>query len=445
MAAERATYLITYTTHYRGGSDKFQRAAVTLAEELRAKHPGHPVLVRPVQRKQDFVQLFRNAEASKQEIEELHFIGHSGMYGIMFGSTRWPEQLSPHEWRNLVIPFTRTARAYFHACRTARWFAPFFARTFGVTTYGHFLYTTVSTKPDRFAWEPLRSLSRRGDTFPVYIIACAGRKSHGLAGSARKYLLGTAAEPMLECRPKAADGDASYDTVAELYDHAFEDIRVRREEWRWLSDRMPAQKDVRVLDIGCGNGALLRALSPRIGASVGVDASAKMVVRAEQASSSYPQLQFKHITGPTLPFPDASFDVVTSFLSFRYLDWDPILAEIHRVLAPGGKLLIVDMVAKPLSVRDGRAVLRSAWIHGTRPLLEPKFQKALKTLTAHPAWKTMVAHNPIRAEHEYRWFLESRFPGRRLNTLTVGRTQRLVAFDSGPKDGSWLLTPMSFP
>lgn len=445
MNASTRILLISYTTHYRGGSDKFQRAAVTLAEELRRKHPGLDVQVRPVERKHDFVALFDSAARANTAIEELHFIGHSGMYGIMFGSTRWPEQLSPHEWKNLVIPFAPGARAYFHACRTARWFAPFFARTFGVVTYGHFLYTTVSSRPDRFEWEPARRLRRERDSFPVYVIACPGRKSHGLTGSARKYLLGAKADPMTECRPTPAAGDASYDTVADLYDRAFADIRVRREEWKWLTHHMPKSPSTRVLDIGCGNGALLRALAPSVGQSVGIDASRKMIERAREASRDTQQLSFRTVDGPELPFDDASFDVVTSFLSFRYLDWDPILREIHRVLAPGGKFLVVDMVAKPLTLGDGAALLRSAWIHSTRPVLEPEFQKNLQALTAHPAWKTMVSHNPIRAEHEYRWFLESRFPGPRLETLTVGRTQRLVAFDSGPKSRSWRLTPMSFP
>ncbi len=43
----------------------------------------------------------------------------------------------------------------------------------------------------------------------------------------------------------------------------------------------------------------------------------------------------------------------------------------------------------------------------------------------------MLKYNPIRAQHEYQWYLESRFPGRKLEILNVGRRQRLVAFDTG--------------
>ncbi|MBK8169538.1 MAG: class I SAM-dependent methyltransferase [Sandaracinaceae bacterium] len=416
---------------------------MTLAEELRALDPTRRVLVKPLRQKHEFVSEMRDLHREGLSIAELHFIGHSGMYGIMFGSTGWPEQFSPHEWREMLIPFAPNAVAYFHACRTARWFAPFFARTFGVTTFGHRLYTTVSTRKDRFAWEARRV--GQGDTFPLYIIACVGRKSHGLPGSLRKYLLGTPAQPMTECRPARVVGDPSYDAVASLYDKAFEDIRVRRDEWKWISAHIPTGSRPRVLDIGCGNGALLRALAERIGASVGVDASSGMIDKAVANSRSHRNLRFQTIDGPTLPFADGSFDVVTSFLSFRYLDWDPILKEIHRVLAPRGRFLVVDMVAKPLEPRDALTLVRSAWVHATRPYLDRAFDQNLRTLTSHPAWKKMLEHNPIRAEHEYRWFLESRFPGQKLETLTVGRTQRLVAFDAGPKSDSWLLAPMSFP
>jgi hypothetical protein len=56
----------------------------------------------------------------------------------------------------------------------------------------------------------------------------------------------------------------------------------------------------------------------------------------------------------------------------------------------------------------------------------------------------MVRYNPIRAEHEYRWFLESRFPGNRLEVLTVTTTQRVVAFDSGPL-AKGVHAPLSYP
>ena len=150
--------LITYTTLYRKGGDKFARAAKTLAAEKSAS--GEPVLCVAVESKADFVRALGQARAPNASgIKELHFIGHSGMYGPMFRSTSMPEQFSPHEWRTLEVPFAPGAVAYFHACRTARWFAPFFARTFGVPTFGYHWYTTVSLAKDRFVWEGPRRVT----------------------------------------------------------------------------------------------------------------------------------------------------------------------------------------------------------------------------------------------------------------------------------------------
>jgi ubiquinone/menaquinone biosynthesis C-methylase UbiE len=434
---------IGYTTHYREGSGEFARAASTLKDDLARRHGKPTTVLEPLRRKADFVASMQRIADAGKRIEELHFIGHSGMYGIMFGTRRWPEQFSPHEWRSLRIPFADGASAYFHACRSARWFAPFFARTFGVRALGHQGYTTVSTRPDRFRFEGL--LPRRGG--PLYLISVPGRKTHGLLGAVSKYTLSPRAIPMRACEPDRAS-NTGYDSVAELYDRAFADIRVRDDEWRWLCQRLDqafprAGRAPRVLDLGCGNGALLQALAGRIELGIGVDVSNAMVERARSRASGHP-LRFETISGPNLPFADQSFDVVTSFLSFRYLDWDPVLCEIRRVLSPGGRLLIVDMVEKPLAWSDTRLAVRSFVNHWRRRQRDRRFTRDLQALTTHGAWRHLLEHNPIRAEHEYRWYLESRFPGRRVETLNLSRRARLVAFDSGALEPG-APPPMSFP
>ncbi|HEX5098693.1 MAG TPA: class I SAM-dependent methyltransferase [Polyangiaceae bacterium] len=426
---------VGHTTRYRGGSEQFARAAATLKERLVRQHPGDVVVRDALASKADFRAAMDRLHRAGAALAELHFIGHSGVYGIMFGSTDWPEQLSPHEWRTLPIPFARGASAYFHACRTARWFAPFFARTFGVRTLGYQGYTSFSRDAERFVFEGYRPSSRG----PLYVVSVPGRKSHGLAASLRKYALRPRIEPMQAFEPTPAP-DGGYDDVAELYDRAFSDVRLRRAEWRWLETRFerafPRGSSLpRALDIGCGNGALLEALATRLASGVGVDVSRGMLAHASKRCARNPKLSFMAIGGPSLPFGDATFDVVTCFLSFRYLDWDPILAEIRRVLAPGGRLLIVDMVAKALSLGDAKLLLPSLARHVLGRARDRPFVRDLGALTAHPDWEKMLTQNPIRAFHEYRWYLESRFPGQRLQTLSVGRRARLVAFDSGPIAG----------
>jgi ubiquinone/menaquinone biosynthesis C-methylase UbiE len=408
---------IGYTTRYRQGSKEFAQVAATLEERLVRQHPGEVVLREALESKADFVAAMDRLVRAGVELSELHFIGHAGMYGMMFGSTDWPEQLSPYEWRTLAIPFARGASAYFHACRTARWFAPFFASTFGVRAYGYHGYTSFSRDAEWFVFAGRRKCA----TGPLHVVSVPGRKSHGLAASFRKYSLRPRVEPMAAFEPARMRGGGGYDEVAALYDRAFSDIRLRRVEWSWVETRLdrafpPGTAPPRVLDIGCGNGALLEALATRIATGVGVDVSPGMLEHAKSRAARQPNLSFTVIDGPLLPFPDATFDVVTCFLSFRYLDWDPMLTEIRRVLAPGGRLLIVDIAERPLSFRDTRLLFTSLARHLLARARDRRFVRDLALLTAHPDWEKMLVQ------------------GRRLRTLSVGRHARLVAFDSGPVD-----------
>lgn len=55
-----------------------------------------------------------------------------------------------------------------------------------------------------------------------------------------------------------------------------EDIKVRKDEWAWLNQHLPKSK-FSLLDIGSGNGSMLRELSPKLSSGIGVDLSLEMV------------------------------------------------------------------------------------------------------------------------------------------------------------------------
>lgn len=423
--AEDVVILIVYTTKYRLGGHQFPVVAETLAAEKREAGFDGDVVTRAVESKREVLQAIDEIGRDRKKIKEFAFVGHSGMYGPMFGTVAFPEQFSPYEWEQMDIPFADDASAYFYCCRSARWFAPFFARTFNVPTFGFFWYTTFSRSKEKYV--------SAGDSTGgnLYTIGCKGRKSHGYLAAAKKRLGFMPAEQMKRFEPKPPDGDTSYDHVAELYDAAFVDIRVRKDEWRWLNERLPDRK-FDMLDIGCGNGALLNALSDRLVSGNGVDESAGIIERARIKNAKIPNLKFEVIKGPVLPFADASFDIVTSLMSFRYLDWDPLLAEIKRVTRPGGKLLIIDMVTVPVATREYPRLLKDKLRTKRDQWANPAFNTALQKLVSHPDWKKMVEYNPIRSEHEMKWYLESRFPGQKLVTLNMAWNSRIVAFDSGP-------------
>ncbi|MCC8963524.1 methyltransferase domain-containing protein [Bradyrhizobium sp. Pear76] len=101
----------------------------------------------------------------------------------------------------------------------------------------------------------------------------------------------------------------------------------------------------RWLDAGCGTGTLSRLLAARGCDVTGVDASAEMiaVARGRPADSTPAErLAFRQIpTIASLPFADRSFDGVLCASVLEYVpDAPQCLAQIHRVLRPGGLLLV---------------------------------------------------------------------------------------------------------
>ena len=94
-----------------------------------------------------------------------------------------------------------------------------------------------------------------------------------------------------------------------------------------------------VLDVGCGEGQVSRlaAAVPGVGRVVGVDPTAAQlrVANARGANVAYGRA-----TASALPFPTASFDAVVACLVFEHIDdVDAAIAEVGRVLAPGGRFL----------------------------------------------------------------------------------------------------------
>ncbi|NSC25612.1 methyltransferase domain-containing protein [Streptomyces albus subsp. chlorinus] len=95
----------------------------------------------------------------------------------------------------------------------------------------------------------------------------------------------------------------------------------------------------RVLDAGCGSGPLSAALRERGAVVTGIDISAGMLALAERRLGGDADL-YQVDLRDRLPFDDGAFDVVVSSLVLHYLeDWGPTLAELRRVLRPGGRLI----------------------------------------------------------------------------------------------------------
>lgn len=99
--------------------------------------------------------------------------------------------------------------------------------------------------------------------------------------------------------------------------------------------------DDRLLDVGCATGAAVRAASSQTALAIGVDRSAAMIRQARHLAGPTRAGAFLIADAEALPFPAAAFTAVLCTSVTHYIDDpDPALAEITRVLSPGGRLVI---------------------------------------------------------------------------------------------------------
>ncbi len=144
----------------------------------------------------------------------------------------------------------------------------------------------------------------------------------------------------------------------------FTDTFLFRGQWQGLRKRTVefarVQPGQQVLDVGCGTGTLAMAAQRRVGKTgrvVGIDPVTEQIARARaKATRRHLPIDFQVGVIEHLPFPDQTFDVVFSTLMMHHLPAGlkrQGLAEIVRVLKPGGCLVIVDFTGK--AERQGRA------------------------------------------------------------------------------------------
>ena len=101
-----------------------------------------------------------------------------------------------------------------------------------------------------------------------------------------------------------------------------------------------------VLDIGSGPGLLSHAMAGAVGPEgrvCGVDLSRSMLAMAAKRCSEQPWAEFRTADAAQLPYPDESFDAAVSTQVYEYLpNIQVALTELHRVLRPGGRAVILD-------------------------------------------------------------------------------------------------------
>jgi ubiquinone/menaquinone biosynthesis C-methylase UbiE len=102
---------------------------------------------------------------------------------------------------------------------------------------------------------------------------------------------------------------------------------------------------LRILDVGCGEGTLVRQLAVEGAWVTGIDPNAQAIIKAH---TSAPDARFETGTAEALPFPDHAFDLVVMLNALHHVpvgDMDKALTEARRVLRHHGTLIVIEPLA----------------------------------------------------------------------------------------------------
>lgn len=189
-----------------------------------------------------------------------------------------------------------------------------------------------------------------------------------------------------------------YDWLAPLMTLGAEHRLHRRVVARLALDRPAA-----VLDVGCGTGTLTRQIFDALPADAprrvcGVDAAEAMIAVAVKKAGNRPGLEFAAALAEELPYSGATFDRALSTFFFHHLNFDlkvKSLAEIWRVLRPGGQAAILD-VDIPYSLFGKVCAWSGYWLFHQAEIAENiqgKLRAALDESPWRGRWKIASRHS----------------------------------------------------
>jgi demethylmenaquinone methyltransferase/2-methoxy-6-polyprenyl-1,4-benzoquinol methylase len=150
-----------------------------------------------------------------------------------------------------------------------------------------------------------------------------------------------------------------FDSIAERYDLTNRLISLGLDRlWRRkaceevLKSLEVRERPLKILDVACGTGDMMLCMRKRLekrnlsGEFYGLDCSEKMLRIARR---KVPFARLSVGTAEEMPYPDGSFDIVSVAFGLRnFSDREKAIKELHRVLKPGGRLVILEFSKSPL-------------------------------------------------------------------------------------------------
>ncbi len=178
------------------------------------------------------------------------------------------------------------------------------------------------------------------------------------------------------------------------------------------------------LDVGCGAGHLSFALAPHLARILALDPSSPMLDTVRQAAlaKGLAHIETVQASAQSLPFADASFDLVCSrYSAHHWTHLVPALKDMRRVLKPGGRLLLIDVQGEEDALVDSH--LQAIELLRDRSHVRNRAESQWRTLLAAAGFSDVAHHSwPVHIDFSS-WVARMRTPASRVAMIREVQTE----------------------